>query len=206
MKLITIGNLSKTRKMPCPSYSLSAFDCEIVDPLCLKYCYARKHHYNFKNVKDALRYNKNKYLNKNWVKDFAFYIERIENLRFFRWFDSGDLPNIIMLEKICKISDLCKNTSFWLPTRRKDLLLAYWEANNCKPLKELHPNLVIRISAKDVNEDPNYAFAELIGVNVSSVTDSQDNYTCSSKDQGGQCLSCRKCWDQNVKEVRYFLH
>ena len=42
----SIGHFSKTTKMPCPSYSLSAFDCITTDPICIKICYAKKHHYN----------------------------------------------------------------------------------------------------------------------------------------------------------------
>ncbi len=42
---------------------------------------------------------------KDWVKDFSYYIKNILNLSYFRWFDSGDLPNILMLEKICEIAD-----------------------------------------------------------------------------------------------------
>lgn len=205
MKVKSLGHFSKTSKMPCPSYSLSAFDCITTDPICDKYCYARKHHYNFKNVKDALATNQNMYMLKDWVKDFVFFINKVENLRYFRWFDSGDLPSILMLEKICEIADKCPDTLFWLPTRRSDLLLSYFEANNNKKLKELHPNLIIRLSAKDVNEDPDYSLAEYLGVNTSSVTDS-DNYTCNAKNQNGSCQSCRNCWEQNVKEVKYYLH
>jgi len=205
MKLITLGHFSKTSKMPCPSYSLSAFDCITTDSICMKICYAKKHHYNFKNVKDALAINKNMYMLKDWVKDFIFYIDKIENLRFFRWFDSGDMPSILMLEKICEIADQCTNTKFWLPTRRADLLIAYYESHNEQKFKDLHPNLVIRLSGKDVNEDPNYELAKMLGVQVSSVVDNS-SYNCNAKNQGGKCLDCRKCWNQNVKEVKYFLH
>ena len=205
MMIQSLGHFSKTSKMPCPSYSLSAFDCITTDPICLKVCYAKKHHYNFKNVKDALAKNKNMYMLKDWVKDFVFYIDKIENLLYFRWFDSGDLPSILMLEKICEIADQCPNTLFWLPTRRADLLIAYYESRGIQKFTLLHPNLVIRLSGKDINEDPNYALCDMLGIQCSSVVDNE-SYTCNAKDQGGKCQSCRKCWDQNIREVKYYLH
>jgi hypothetical protein len=157
------------------------------------------------NVKDALAHNKNKYMLKGWVNEFSFYIKDILDLKFFRWFDSGDLYNITMFEKICMIADRCPKIKFWLPTRRKDLLIAYWEANNKIPLRKLHPNLIIRLSAKDVNVKADTKTANKIGVNTSTVTD-QENYTCKAKDQGGKCLDCRDCWKQSVHNVRYYLH
>jgi len=205
MMIQSIGHFSKTSKMPCPSYSLSAFDCITTDSICLKICYAKKHHYHFRNVKNALAKNKNMYMLKDWVKDFVFYIEKIENLNYFRWFDSGDIPSILMLEKICEIADQCKTCLFWLPTRRADLLIAYYEAHDQKKFKVLHPNLVIRLSGKDLNGDPNYELCKMLGINSSSVVDTQ-NYTCNAKNQDGKCLSCRMCWSQDVKEVKYFLH
>jgi hypothetical protein len=157
------------------------------------------------NVKTALSHNTSKFMLKDWSNDFSFYIKNILDLKYFRWFDSGDLYSILMLEKICEIADNCKKIKFWLPTRRKDLLIAYWEANNKIPLRKLHPNLIIRLSAKDVNVRADTKTAKKIGVNVSTVTD-QDNYTCNAKDQGGSCLDCRDCWKQSKFNVRYYLH
>lgn len=199
-----IGHLSKTHKMPCPSWSLSAFDCSSVDPICLKICYARRHHYNFKVVKDALSKNKMIYYNKNWVDSMVLYINEVKNLSYFRWFDSGDLPNIILFEKICEIAKRCPNTKFWLPTRAKDILLAYFEANNKVKLNILIPNLIIRISAKDIGHNPDYLLAEYLGVKVSSV-DNTNGFQCPSHKNEGQCGSCRVCWS-TVKEVSYKLH
>lgn len=198
-----IGHMSQTHKMPCPSWSLSAFDCISDDPICVKTCYAKRHHYNFKNVKDALEKNKNIWLNKDWIDSMVMYIRDVRDLKFFRWFDSGDLVNIILFTKICQIADKCPNIKFWLPTRRKDILFAYFEANNNIKLNVLHPNLIIRLSAPDIGKDPDYKLAEYLGVKVSSV-DSK-GFQCPSYKQEGKCGSCRVCWS-NTKEVSYKLH
>ncbi len=205
MKVKSLGHFSQTTKMPCPSYSLSAFDCITTDPICIKLCYAKKHHYNYRVVKEALSINKNKYMLKKWVNNFTKYLE-LQELKVFRWFDSGDLASIIMLEKICEIADKNLNIKFWLPTRRDDLLMAIWEANNGKKFNKRYPNLSIRLSGKDLEETPDIKLCELLGVNWSVVTENKDKFTCLSSLQEGKCLSCRKCWDLNIKEVVYLKH
>jgi len=204
--LIKIGHLSKTSKMPCPSWSLSAFDCISTDEICKKICYAKRHHYNFKNVKDSLKKNKLIWLNKNWVKSMSFYVKDVLDLKYFRWFDSGDLTNILLFEKICQIADKCPNIKFWLPTRRKEILLAYFEANNNIKLNILHPNLIIRISARDINKNPDYELAKYLGVLVSSIDHNKNKaYQCKSHENNNQCGSCRVCWSK-TEEVSYKLH
>ncbi len=198
-----IGHIGKTSKMPCYSWSLSAFDCIYTDPICIKYCYAKKRRYTIPNVKNALSRNKTIYIRKDWVSNFSKFINNFIDAKYFRWFDSGDLENIIILEKICKIADRCKNTKFWLPTRAKELLYSYYETNNQVKLKKLHPNLIIRLSASDVDIDPDYKFAKEIGVLTSSI---RKKYTCVAKLNNNKCGSCRMCWNTKVKEVSYYLH
>jgi len=118
-----IGHLSQTHKMPCLSWSLSAFNCEYDDPLCNSICYAKKRRYNIPNVKKAIARNENKWLTDTWVKDFKLFLTEFIDAKFFRWFDSGDIQgHIILFEKICEIADQCPNIKFWLPTRDKETL------------------------------------------------------------------------------------
>lgn len=199
-----LGHISKTSKMPCYSWSRSAFDCKYTDPICLKYCYARKHHYNFKNVKEALAINKEKWKDPEWVKNFEMFLKYFINAQYFRWFDSGDLNgDIELFTKICEIADRCPKILFWLPTRDKEVIKEYVKNKRTKRLDELHPNLIIRLSASDVDKDPNYKFAKKHGLRVSSVR--KFNSDCQAKITK-TCGTCRKCWDRNVKEVRYYLH
>jgi len=197
-----LGHISKTHKMPCYSWSLSAFDCISTDPICLKICYAKRHHYNFSNVKEALYKNKTSYLDRNWVRNFKKFLLQTD-AKFFRWFDSGDLPNILLLEKICKIADNNKQVKFWLPTRMKGILTNYYEANNRVKLSKLHKNLIIRFSASDIDTDPDYDFAKKLGLVTSSI---RKKFNCKAKSNNGQCGACRMCWNPKVKEVSYYLH
>lgn len=197
-----LGHISKTRKMPCYSWSLSAFDCEFTDPICMKICYAKQHHYRYRNVQDALAKNKTSWLDRDWVKNFKLFLQ-ITDAKFFRWFDSGDLPNIMLLEKIGKVADTNKDVKFWLPTRAREILTNYYEAHNKKKLYKLHKNLIIRFSASDVDTDPDYKFASKIGISTSSVR--TKNYNCTAKLNDNTCGSCRLCWTR-FKEVSYYKH
>jgi len=199
-----LGHISKTSKMPCYSWSLSAFDCIYKDPICLKYCYAKKHHYNYSNVKNALSKNKESYRSHTWVKDFTMFLNDFLNASFFRWFDSGDLPNIELLNKIGLIADQCPKIKFWLPTRAKEILKQYVKEHKGIKLNKLHPNLIIRLSASDVDTDPDYKLSKEIGVLMSTIK--IKDYTCRAKANGGSCGSCRMCWNTNIKEVSYNLH
>jgi len=190
--------------MPCYSWSLSAFDCEFTDPLCLKYCYAKKRRYTIPNVKNALSRNKIIYMGKDWINAISTFLKDYTDSKYFRWFDSGDLENIILFERICKVADQCPNIKFWLPTRAKAILMAYYEANNKVKLNKLHPNLIIRLSAPDIDTDPDYKTAKEIGVLVSSVK--TKDYNCNAKLNNGMCGSCRMCWSPKIKEVSYYLH
>lgn len=202
----SIGHLSKTEKMPCFSWSLSAFNCKSDDPICKNICYARKRHYYFKNVKEALAKNDQSWKLDSFVDNFGIMLKMLD-CKYFRFFDSGDLSScedpLLLLDKITQIAKLNPNVKFWLPTRDKKTLLKFWKKEK-KPLKELYPNLSIRISAKDIDTDPDYVLAKKIGVNVASVK--TKNYTCHAKDFNNNCGLCRQCWNNDIKEISYYVH
>jgi len=199
-----IGHISKTSKMPCYSWSRSAFNCNYTDPLCIKLCYAKRHHYNYSNVKDALAKNEEIYYSEDWVKNFTMFLKDFVDAKYFRWFDSGDLQgDLILMGKIGQIADQCPDIKFWMPTRDKEILKQYKRKVRMK-LNKRHPNLIIRLSADNVDTDPNYKLADQLGVLVSSVKSAIA--MCKAKENGGQCGSCRVCWSDKVKEVSYYLH
>ncbi len=201
-----IGHLSKTSKMPCFSWSLSAYNCKSDDPICNKICYAKKAHYPSKVVQDALRKNQESYKKENFVNDFTYMLKMLD-AKYFRFFDSGDLfasdnPDLLM-EKIAQITVKNPNVLFWLPTRDKKTLIKFWKKQK-KPLKELYPNLIIRLSASDMDTDPDYKLAKKLGVNVSSVK--TEGYSCKAKNFNGTCNLCRACWNNNILEISYYKH
>ena len=204
----TIGLISQVTKLPYPSWSLSAFDCKTggqlakIEGSVCHGCYAMKGNYQ-RFHRHTYDENQEAYLNKGFVDKFIEFIN-INKLETFRWFDSGDLQNEILLMKIGQIADGCPNTKFWLPTRERQILENYSKMNKGKKLNKLHPNLVIRLSANFVNKDPDYKFAKKIGVLVSSVKTGDTN--CRVFETNNQCGDCRKCTDINIFEISYKLH
>ena len=117
------------------------------------------------------------------------------NEKYFRWFDSGDLQNLEMLNDINKVAELTPNIQYWLPTQERKILKEYGA---------VAPNLNIRVSSTKVNSKQNGS----LGYTNSFVTDTVpiDVHACPSSKQSGKCLDCRACWDKDVKTVAYMKH
>lgn len=192
--------LNKTSKMSAFSFSLDARNCvtgsklrKIKGSVCEK-CYAFKGRYPTPSVRKNRETNLNHFNNKYFVEVMAF---KLQHQKFFRWFDSGDLPNMEGLKKIVKIAELTPDTKHWLPTREIKLIQRYLK-NNTFP-----KNLVARVSAPMVDGPPPKGFQ-----NTSTVHKDKDpiGFDCVSRFQGNQCLSCTACWDKRIKNISYKVH
>ena len=113
--------ISKAGKMPCPSWSLQARETcpgsrdkagDII-PAC-KACYAIKGNYSFKPVKALRDYNRQDWQRDSFVTEFVIFLN---DYRFFRWFDSGDVYTEKLAEKIYNIMQATPWCKHWLPTR-----------------------------------------------------------------------------------------
>ena len=112
--------LSKASKMPCRSWSLQALDtCPAsrdadgnLVPACSG-CYATTGNYRFKNVRAPREHNRQDWKRDTWSDDM---VAELDNDRYFRWFDSGDMYDIRLAHKIL---DVCERTPWvknWIPT------------------------------------------------------------------------------------------
>ena len=124
--------LNKTSKMNAFSFSLDARNCvtgsklrKIKGSVCEK-CYAFKGRYPTPSVRKNRETNLQHFNNKYFVEVMAF---KLQHQKFFRWFDSGDLPNMEGLKKIVKIAELTPDTKHWLPTREIKLIQQYLKKN-----------------------------------------------------------------------------
>lgn len=203
-----VGGLAQTSKMPCPSWSISANRCNVGGKLAsvkgsiCEGCYAMKGAYAWGNTQAALerRWEAFHGCSLSWVENMAEIINR-KKLPFFRWFDSGDLASLFMLEcivDVCKLTPDCKH---WLPTKEISIVSQYVKKHGAFP-----ENLNVRLSAymRDVKA-PKIQGVELPS---STVTDKAApiGFACPSKDQGNKCLDCRACWNPSVSVVSYYLH
>lgn len=196
-----VGGLSAPGKMPCPSFSISAFLCQtggrlakIVGSVCAM-CYARKGRYIFPNVQAALtrrmtvlaRALADKGFRAEFVSAMAFLISR---RKWFRWHDSGDLQSKAHYELICEIARATPDTLHWLPTKEPRYVV-----NALTP-----PNLVVRVSAPHIDQAaPKYP-------NTSTVVSDKSKATCRAFERQGKCGPCRMCWDKSTPNVAYYQH
>jgi hypothetical protein len=132
-------------------------------------------------------------------------IKLIGNDAHFRWFGSGDLQSLEMLEKIVIIAQALPKTLFWLPTHEPKFVKMWLD----KHQQEFPENLIIRISAVYVDK-PSKLPKSLEGhknILTSTVhTVKTIGQECIAKDQGGECKDCRSCWNTEVKNVSYKAH
>lgn len=204
-----VGTLSKTSKMPCLSWGIPASLCKVGGKLrkvkgstCEK-CYAHKGAYSWPNVQNAYERRWRAYQAGpfHWALAMAGLLKK-KKTKFFRWFDSGDLQDLEMLEHIVNIASWTPEVQFWLPTRETTIVHDFVR----KYGKENWPeNLVVRLSAPKIDQPADKRRAKALGVNCSTVV-SLGNHNCPSSEQHGECQDCRKCWDHSQVVVAYKVH
>lgn len=206
----SIGGLSDTSKMPCKSWGIPATYCKTGSKLAkgkntvCSGCYALKGAYGWPTVKDAYQRRFNAY-NENptsWADNMIELLQRKKGLDYFRWFDSGDLQSVEMLEGIVKVSASCPNITFWLPTRELGILADYvakWGAN-------WPQNLTVRLSATKVDGESWTRVADELNVLTSTVSSSPSDTTCPSYKNHGKCGPCRACWSKEHSNIEYLKH
>jgi hypothetical protein len=120
-------------------------------------------------------------------------------VKFFRWFDSGDVQSINMLEKIAWLAEQLPEVRFWLPTKEYQMVATY-----LKLYKVFPTNLCVRLSAYMIDQKPPKFFSL-----PTSTVDRQGpvhGLHCPAPEQKGVCGDCRACWDNAVANVSYHAH
>jgi len=207
-KAIT-GGLTRTSKMPCDSFNLSALDCKVGTKLrdvkgsVCDGCYALNGNYKrfHKTIYKAMTKRKKALKNKLWVQAMVKLInaQAQRNGNYFRWHDSGDIQSIEHLKKIIKVAELTPGILHWLPTR---------EIKIVKGSGQLPKNLIIRISAAMINGKPPKVLDPLLTSTVidSSLKITKSDYLCLASKQGNQCKKCRACWNKDIPNIAYLKH
>jgi len=203
-----VGGLTRTSKMPCPSYSLPVIACKTGARMAAKPgtvcsdCYAAKWRYRMMaNVIEPQQVARLAALeDPDWCDAM---VTLIEPWRYFRWHDSGDLQSVAHLDQIVQVARRTPGTRHWLPTREPGMVADWIRANGALP-----DNLVIRLSAT-YPDKPMRAPASLRGHvaigNVHRPGSVPTGDACPAPNQGGKCETCRACWDL-ARTVSYELH
>ena len=197
-----VGKLGKAGKMPCPTYNTPAKLCvtgsrlrKIKGSTCNK-CYAMRGNYLFPTVQQGLHKRFNAFKHERFVEAMALTI-RANCSSHFRWFDSGDLANIEMLEKIVMICQATPKIKHWLPTREVKIVKDY-----LKIYKKFPSNLLVRVSAPMIDGKPlKFRWTSTVHHKEKAI-----GHDCPSRFQENKCMDCRACWDRKVKNVSYHKH
>jgi len=203
--------MSRTWKMPEESFSISALNCMAGRSMVSKPnsvchdCYALKGRYRMTKQSNAMRLRLELTQTDYFIPIMVFYIIKKET-KHFRWFDSGDIQSIKMLDDICEICRQTPGTKHWLPTKEWKLVRKYIEFDG----NIIPENLDIRLSALYINGKPPTKLARRLGLNTSTVV-SKDIYNklsfkCPASKQDNKCQSCRACWTKDIKNVPYLYH
>jgi hypothetical protein len=159
-------------------------------------CYATTGNYRFANVKKPREFNREDWKRDSWVNDMVM---ALENSRYFRWFDSGDMYDIRLAERILMVMVRTPWVKHWLPTRMHKF-------NKYKTIIERMQqldNVVVRFSSDSVT-------GELVeGLNTSTIfsdTLPVGATECQAYQHEGKCNGCRACYDKDVKVIAYKAH
>ena len=196
--------LSKTSKLDgIMSWSLQALETcpasrdsngELV-PAC-RGCYATTGNYNYPNVKEPRAFNREDWKRKDWVDDM---VKALDSSRYFRWFDSGDMYDIRLANKILEVMQLTPWVKHWLPTRMHKFDKFKSVINQMQSLD----NVVVRLSSDSVT-------GEIIeGKTTSTIfsdTLPKGAFECKAYEHGGKCNGCRACYDKSVPVIAYKAH
>lgn len=197
--------LSKPSKMPCKSWSLQAIETcpgardaagELV-PACSG-CYATTGHYRFPNVKAPREHNREDWKRPDWVADM---IDAIGADGYFRWFDSGDVYDVRLADKILQVMAATPQTRHWLPTRMHKFPKFGAVLSRMEELE----NVVVRRSSDSITG------GTIDGATTSTIVPDVDNapadaVVCEAYDRDGKCGDCRACWDKSTAVIAYPAH
>lgn len=206
-----VGGLSKPSKMPCFGWSIPAEYCRTGSKLhklqgstCNK-CYALSGYYVMKPVRVAML--RRFYTYKCSAMAFEYVLSSFLNWKVqnpskgidpkcFRWFDSGDLQSLGMLNSIINIARNCPEVSFWLPTR---------EAGILKQADSIPSNLIIRYSTPMIDALSRVENSTMVFSSLNILPDNcqacpatiTDDHTCAGN-------NCRSCWTPG--HIGYKIH
>ena len=205
---LAVGGLSKPSKMPSFAWSISARRCQTGSKLVnvkgsvCEGCYALKNRYLFNNIQSALekRYNLWKENRNRWTDAMIYLMhnkQHIVNTGHFRFFDSGDIQGVEMLNDINTVAWASPHIRFWLPTKEYKLIKDYDI--------EVAPNLTIRVSAPMIDKSFD-GYTHVSTVYQKDKIGIAKGYVCPAPKQDNKCGSCRACWSSKVSEVSYIAH
>lgn len=204
--------LSRTKKMPGPSWSLKALETcpgardrlgDIV-PAC-QGCYAREGFYYMPAAAAVRDHNREDWRRPEWISEM---VAALDGERWFRWFDSGDVYSVALARKILAVMRATPGTRHWLPTRSHKFRKFGPVFRAMRAL----PNVVVRFSSDSVSGDFDRRFSHTStiagrpGDEMPALEFDSETVVCGAYTRGGRCGGCRACWDKDQRVIVYPIH
>lgn len=169
---------------------------ELVD--ACRGCYATTGNYRFANVKAPRIHNREDWKNEGWTEAM---VKALQDSRYFRWFDSGDVYSLELAEKILQVMQQTPWVKHWMPTR----MYKFAKFQSVIQAMQALPNVVVRFSSDSVQGET------VQGVTTSTIIatadDAKDGMTvCKAYENQGKCNGCRECWNKDTSVVAYVAH
>ena len=206
-----VGGLAQPAKMPAYAYGISADQCavggmlaRVPGSICGK-CYAKKGHYRYRSVETTHRRRFKAMRGPGWARDMSELLRLVyagvrTSKRFFRWFDSGDIPDEGSACHIFAVAVENPWIRFWLPTRELALVRSAIDRAGSVP-----ENLTIRVPAPMIDQQvrrKNPLVSSSVHQNRKAF-----GYECRAyRRSEANCGPCRACWNRDVANVSYPLH
>ena len=205
------GGLSNPGKMPGPAFNTPAARCNVgsslraVENSVCSHCYACSGRYQFNNVQTALERRYQALMHEpRWVEAMIYLLVKKKHTEHFRWFDSGDIPNLTALLKIVSVVKQTPDTQHWLPTREIGVLGEYIGLGHTVP-----ENMVFRVSMNFIGQEARLPknLQNVPGIETSVFGGEEDGtFVCPSLQQNNTCGDCRHCWERSGLPTNYIQH
>ena len=160
-------------------------------------CYALSETYRFKSVKDIRAKNKEEWKSSHWIDDM---IVQLQNERFFRWFDSGDIYSLQLANKIYQIIKNTPHCQHWIPTRMYKFKKYKYILDEINSL----PNAVVRFSSDSITGEYVQGLHGSVIIPAAKISETKASVCESYK--SGTCGTCRKCYNKEIPIIAYVAH
>jgi hypothetical protein len=205
---IEVGKFSNPSKMPCYSWSIPTEYCvtgsklaKIEGTPCFE-CYAQKGFYNMPSTVNAMERRYKIFQTIDREKFISDFVVALVGEEYFRWFDSGDVQSLEMLETIAEIARQTPSVKHWLPTREYAMVHEYLKKHGAFP-----ENLLVRLSCTKIDLEKHPMETGNGSLIVTKWENAPEHAVkCSAPAQEGKCKDCRACWNKDVQTVAYLLH
>lgn len=206
-----VGGLSITSKMPGFSIGLPANACLVgselakVEGSVCEECYAKRGHYSYDNVQNALYRRLHSLNHPLWVPSLVTLIKhscKLIDENFFRFHDSGDLMGVWHLKNIALVAELTPRIKYWIPTREYKMIRDYHKEYGNFP-----KNLIVRASAHMIegNSPKYFAYTSTVSRKHEPIN-KESGILCQAYTRDNNCGDCRACWSDKVFDVTYHKH